>query len=275
MQSALSIQIRDLEEELGVQLFARTSRRVNLTAAGALFKVEAERTVAQAGRAQEVAAKAARGEVGSLRIGFTGNASITGKLSDDLRLFRHQFPGIGLDLREIAPVDQASALLTGALDIGYSHAFGAIYESKLATAVLASWPWLLAVSSFHPLSSRKNVSPSTLATQNFILYAASGTDFGQLVMLHKLIGCEPNIVARVTNTMTMFTMVSANLGVALVPAPLLSVGLPHLNFLRVTRCREMTTLLLLTRKDEVGRAVHAYRKMSVSRSPKVEHGTAL
>ena len=69
VQPALSMQIRALEESLGAQLFKRTSRRVELTEAGALFRIEAERTIAQAEHAKLVVQRAARGELGSIRIG--------------------------------------------------------------------------------------------------------------------------------------------------------------------------------------------------------------
>ena len=92
-------------------------------------------------------------------------------------------------------------------------------------------------------------------------------DFGQLVTLHKLIGCEPNIVARVTNTMTMFVMVSANLGVALVPAPLVSVGLPHLKFLKVTRCNDSRQMSLAQQSFYLNADHHAFDFRQVGSTP--------
>src|SRR5215218_6549383 len=73
-QPPLSQQIQGLERELGVQLFERTKRRVQLTPAGALLLDEARRTLAQAARAVDVAQRAGRGEAGSLGIGFVGSA---------------------------------------------------------------------------------------------------------------------------------------------------------------------------------------------------------
>ena len=70
VQSALSMQIRSLEEELGGPLFLRTSRRVELTEAGALLRAEAQRTLDQAAHAQQVVQRSLRGEMGTVRIGF-------------------------------------------------------------------------------------------------------------------------------------------------------------------------------------------------------------
>src|ERR1700722_17537746 len=79
VQPALSMQIKALEGELGTPLFTRTSRRVELTQAGALLRVEAERTLAQAARAKAIVQRAARGEVGHLRIAYTGGAAFSGR----------------------------------------------------------------------------------------------------------------------------------------------------------------------------------------------------
>ena len=94
VQPALSMQVRALETELGVTLFERTSRRVLLTEAGALFRVEAERTVQQAARAKDVAQRAGRGEVGSVRIGFVASAAFAGKVAADLSALRLRYPAV-------------------------------------------------------------------------------------------------------------------------------------------------------------------------------------
>ena len=98
VQPALSMQIRALETELGATLFERTSRRVLLTEAGTLFRAEAERTLQQAARAKDVAQRAGRGEVGSVRIGFVGNAAAAGKLASDVSSFKLAYPQVDLEL---------------------------------------------------------------------------------------------------------------------------------------------------------------------------------
>jgi len=76
-QPPLSQQIRRLEDELGVRLFYRTNRRVELTEAGRLFLVEAGRTLAQADRAAQVAVRAHRGELGALVVGYMASAELS------------------------------------------------------------------------------------------------------------------------------------------------------------------------------------------------------
>lgn len=84
---ALSMQIRALEEELGGPLFVRTSRKVELTEAGRILQIEAQRTLEQAAFARETVQRSIRGETGCVRVGFAGNAVFSGKLTNDLRAY--------------------------------------------------------------------------------------------------------------------------------------------------------------------------------------------
>lgn len=87
----LSMQIKALEEELGGPLFLRTSRKVELTEAGRLLQVEAQRTLDQAENARLAVQRSIRGESGRVRVGFAGNAVFSGKLTADLREFRQAY----------------------------------------------------------------------------------------------------------------------------------------------------------------------------------------
>ncbi|EJI6720895.1 LysR family transcriptional regulator, partial [Salmonella enterica] len=117
---ALSMQIKALEEELGGPLFMRTSRKVVLTEAGRLLQVEAQRTMDQAENARLAVQRSIRGESGRVRVGFAGNAVFSGKLTKDMRAFRKAYPDAELVAREVAPLLQADAILSGQLDIGYT-----------------------------------------------------------------------------------------------------------------------------------------------------------
>lgn len=120
VQPALSMQIKAPEEELGGPLFVRTSRKVELTDAGRLLQVEAQRTLEQADHARLTVQRSIRGETGQVRVGFAGNAVFSGKLTNDLRAFRRTYPDAELVVNEVAPLLQAEAILTGQLDVGYT-----------------------------------------------------------------------------------------------------------------------------------------------------------
>ncbi|MFB9466432.1 LysR family transcriptional regulator [Streptomyces cinereospinus] len=112
-RSALSAQVQGVEREVGGPVFARTSRRVELTCAGELLLVEARRTLALADRALSVARQSVSGEVGAVRTGFLGVALLEDVLTADLRSFhrshpRHGRPGPAPSFQD-APVERHAA----------------------------------------------------------------------------------------------------------------------------------------------------------------------
>lgn len=255
---ALSMQIRSLEEELGAPLFLRTSRRVELSEAGKLLLVEAQRTLAQADRTKSIVQRSARGEIGSVRIGFAGNAALTGKLSHDLHNFHGAYPDVELELRELAPASQQSSILAGSLDIGYCPVFGSTFDSRLVIDHGGSWPWDVAMATDHPLAKRRTLSASLLVSESFIVYAAEGADEGQLTVLRHVLGCEPRIAHRVANTLTVLTLAAAGLGLALVPAPLNKLTVPNITYKRLSMNELSSDLVLISRADETAGAVRAF-----------------
>lgn len=262
VQPALSMQIRALEEELGGALFIRTSRRVELTEAGALLRVEAQRTMAQAERAKSNVQRSMRGEVGSVRVGFAGNAVFTGKLLGDLRAFHRVYPAVELELREMAPLLQADALLAGRLDVGYSPLLGFSFDPPLLAEQVGAWPWVVAMANDHPLAKRKRLTAKSLAAEPFILYATDGMDEGQLTVLRHVLGCEPRVVYRVANTLSVLALAAAGLGVTLVPAPLSKVAVPNVVYKTIADSRLTANLVLISRAHETAGAVRAFLDLS-------------
>ncbi|MBG0776634.1 MAG: LysR family transcriptional regulator [Desulfovibrionaceae bacterium] len=123
-QPPLSRRIRALEEELGAALLARTSRRVELTPAGAALLEEARELLRGARSAAERVRRVARGEEGGLRVGFVTPA-MDGPLPRVLRAFAELLPGVRLELMEMGTLEQLEALRTGRLDAGYARLAGA------------------------------------------------------------------------------------------------------------------------------------------------------
>ncbi|HEY0270349.1 MAG TPA: LysR family transcriptional regulator, partial [Sphingomonas sp.] len=118
-QPPLSQQIRLLEQELGVALLERTSRRVRLTVAGRLFLDEAKATLAQADHAMSTARRAAIGEVGELSIGLSASALFVDLISEAIGEFRRVHPDVHIDAFERDFATQRSAVAAGTLDIGF------------------------------------------------------------------------------------------------------------------------------------------------------------
>ena len=105
----LSQQIHQLEEELGVTLFHRSKRRIELTDAGQVFLEEARRTLAQAEHARRMAQRAQRSEIGRLVMGFVSEVTYD-LLPIMLQAYRARFPQVEIVLREMTTMQQVQAL---------------------------------------------------------------------------------------------------------------------------------------------------------------------
>ncbi|HZU10137.1 MAG TPA: LysR family transcriptional regulator, partial [Pseudacidobacterium sp.] len=129
-QSAISEQVLDLENEIGVALLNRSQHRVSLTPAGEVFFNEARKVLAAADRAVDLAQRSARGESGALTIGFLVWG--TGRFFPTIiREFRRQHPHIRLSVMEMAPAAQSEALLNGSIDIGFTRPLQPPYDGLL------------------------------------------------------------------------------------------------------------------------------------------------
>jgi DNA-binding transcriptional LysR family regulator len=264
VQPALSMQIRALEAELGTPLFERTSRQVLLTEAGVLFRVEAERTIQQAARAKDVAQRAARGEVGTVRIGFVGNASFAGKLAADVSSFKQACPKVELQLSELSPLRQVDAILSGHLDTGYTTDFQYTQERELVVDRIAAWPWMLAMRSSHSLARKSAVTAKALHGEAFVVYAAHAADDGLARILRQLLGAEPRILHHVPNTLTVLTLAAAGMGLALVPASLATVNIPNIAYRPLADFPVLCDLVMLSRRNEPSSAVRRFIEIARS-----------
>lgn len=226
-QPALSIQIKALEEMLGVQLLNRTNRVVTLTEAGRLFLKEARRTLEQAQHAAVVARRAGRGEIGRIEIGYSADVSYSGVLSKTLREYRRQVPDVELGLHELHPSSQIAQLLENRIQIGVLASFIGTPAWKLPEELdairLMEWPIRLALPVDHPLAQRTRIPREALVDEPFILYIGSDDEldrsFVQLVL-----GFAPRVAYEAQSGFSLVSLVGAGLGVAIVPSSVVSIS---------------------------------------------------
>jgi DNA-binding transcriptional LysR family regulator len=218
-QPPLSQQIRSLEDELGVKLFERTKRQVQLTEAGKVLLERSYLVLAQLEAAIEETQKIGRGEVGRLAIGFVGSATYT-VLPDILSVFREQFPAVELRLHELTTSEQIQALHHKQIDVGIVRS--AIIEPGLGTECILLESLVLALPQTHPLSSLVNVPLSALADELFILFPAKmGLIFyEQIINFCQQAGFRPKVSQEAIQMQTIVSLVAAGLGIAFVPASL-------------------------------------------------------
>jgi DNA-binding transcriptional LysR family regulator len=217
-QPALSLQIRALEEEVGVRLFERNRRKTTLTAAGVAFRDDAAAALSQLDEAIRMARLAARGKLGILRIGFisTVGSEIVPTI---VRQFRELNPEVEFSLRAITTADQVPMLETGSLDIGFLRLpIGG--HPTLDVATVHREPFVLVVPASHNLAKRKRVRLREVASHEFVMYERTyAPGFHDLILgLLREAGIVPNVSQTAAEISTLISLVAAQMGVAILPA---------------------------------------------------------
>jgi DNA-binding transcriptional LysR family regulator len=224
-QPPLSQAIKKLEADLGVRLFERTRRCVALTHAGAEFLEEARLVLARAAQAVDRAQRADRGEVGRLVVGFLPVTAYT-LLPLLLRDFVARFPGVKLDLCELGLPQQFEALRRGDIEVGLLRP--PVADAELAWEVIFEEQYILALPASHSLRALSRVPAKRLAREPFVSFPhLPGLVSRDLVTGFCLrAGFTPRVVQEALQMQTVIGLVSAGIGVALVPDSARMIGLP-------------------------------------------------
>lgn len=215
-QPALSRQIRALETELGVLLLKRTRRQVQLTIAGETFLAEARSVLQRMEQAIQTTQRAARGEVGQLKIGFVA-PSLRGILPAIIRAFRDRYPDVQLLLSERRTQEQVEAFHTHQIDLGVLYS--PVDESLLHVVPIATEVWVIALPKRHPLVDKKHLTLHDLSQEAFILHprAEGPVFYDQILRLCEQAGFYPNIVQEAGVSQTRVGLVAIGMGITFVP----------------------------------------------------------
>ncbi|HCH7469533.1 TPA: LysR family transcriptional regulator [Pseudomonas aeruginosa] len=252
-QPPLSQQIQALEEEIGARLFERTNRRVELTDAGRLFLDESRQVLAQVDKAVLLARRAHLGELGELKIGFTSSAPFPSTIPSSIHAFRKAYPDVHLDLQEMSSRQVLKALLEESLQVGV------IRPLALPDAVhwveLFREPLVAVLRADHPLAagSEDGLAIAALAEEPFVFFPRSyGTGlYDQVIALTRQAGFSPRIAQEASEAMTIIGLVSAGLGVSILPASFRRTRVDGVVY-RTLSDPEATTAVWLVRRQNEG-----------------------
>ncbi len=222
-QPPLSRQIHQLEDILGFKLFNRMKNKtVTLTPAGQAFLIQVDRIFQQLAQAIEIGRKTSRGELGQISIGFVGSATYN-ILPAILQQFRERYPEVHIELHELTTDRQLIWLREGRIDLGLMRP--PIIEPDVRSEVIFEESLVVALPVNHHLAQMVTIDLAALATAPFILFPrqlAPGL-YDPIIMLCQAAGFSPQVVQECIQMQTIVSLVSANLGVSILPASIQEV----------------------------------------------------
>jgi DNA-binding transcriptional LysR family regulator len=265
-QPPLSHQIRALEGELGAQLFERNNRRVELTPAGKALLPEARALLAQAERAGAVTARAQRGELCELRVGFTSSAALSSVIPQLIFAHRQRFRNVHLHLEELTTKEQITAMLERRLEVAFvrSSSYPDLPATLTATYVFED-SLVVALPPRHRFATPSlPLSAKVLCDEEFVMYRQnSGTGvYDQIIALCHHAGFSPRIAQEARETPTILGLVAAGLGVAFVPASLGSLNVAGVTYRPLRESGARSTIWLVLRAGKLSPQEEAFSELA-------------
>jgi DNA-binding transcriptional LysR family regulator len=274
-QPSISQAVADLEDELGIKLFSREGRTAKLTAEGRVFYEEARKTLAQAEHSIVTAQRTAKGEVGSLGIGFMGFTACT-FLSGLISQYKRRHTGVELRLVEDVPSGQDSAFDRGEIDIAFTRPLPAERRAGFETRFLFSEPLVAAFPKSRKLRTER-VRISDLAGERFIVFRRSSSPqvFDTIVRVCNDNGFAPNLQNELNNMNSVLATVEAGEGVAIIPASARNLRADNVAFFRLQPDDVRIDFVAAWRKEEPSVALRLFLQLLEEELPSIREKTRL
>lgn len=248
-QPPLSLQIKQLEEEVGTPLLIRYPRGVRLSPAGQTFLVEARDILGRVDRAKRLAKQTDNAAGGVVRIGYVPTAGHT-VLPRLIVLLREIRPECDIEVREMTTAQQVQALRSHELDVGLVRP--PIEAGPVVAASTLSDPFCLAIPKGHALVGGASLDLAMAAQCVFVSVTRQRGPayFDQTIGLCTDIGFNPDIRYESSTLYGVLELVGAGLGVALVPSSAVTLGSERMTFRVLSHPSRVGSLALAQLKDD-------------------------
>ena len=221
-QPPLTRQIQQLEAELGVQLFKRMPRGMELTQAGEALLRDARTIRSMVAQTAERTQRAGRGQVGQLDVGIYGSA-IFGLVPQVLSAFRAAYPDVELVLHHAQTPAQLPALRQGRVLLVFERMLPE--EPDIEVELVTREPMLLALSDSHPLAGLESIDV-TMLREETLLIGSSASVAAAALTLCRAHDFEPRFAPPSSDVVTATLLAATGSGVTLVPASMANVRFP-------------------------------------------------
>ena len=259
-QPAVSRQIRDLEEELGVSLFERERLGLVLTTAGQTALAQAREVLRQAAALQDVLRPFREsGRRVSLRVAYLPTA-LPMFLADGLRRFNQRYPEVCVQIFELSPLEQESALRKGTIDLALLGQPRGGMSDSFKVEVLHKTPIVVALPEGHPLAERKAIDLAELKDDEFIGLSQKSFPTRPQMMetLFSKAGYRPRGSVEAKGLSELLGLVGSGAGVAVVPLDLEKLPHARVVFVKLRRPTYTLSFAAVWRKDESLEAVEQF-----------------
>jgi DNA-binding transcriptional LysR family regulator len=254
-QPPLSQQIQDLETILNTKLLLRTSRRVELTAAGETLHARAKSILDQVEAAALEAASIGRGERGRILIGATGSI-LRGGLADMLAAYRHEFPDVATTLFEQAPNLQLRALREKNTDVSFIRLRPG--SDDFASELAWREDVVVAMSSIHRLAGHKRIALCDLRDEEYVALAPETSEFAASIRdCCVAAGFLPRVAHEVVDAQSITGLLAAGFGVALVPSSIARFTTNEITFRSLGASAPAADVYMVYRKDDQSAVLRA------------------
>jgi DNA-binding transcriptional LysR family regulator len=266
-QPPLSQQIQDLEREMGVQLFDRSHRQVELTVAGQVFLKDAAHILAEVEQAERRAKRASKGELGQLTVGYTSFFHCP-LFPVIMHQYRMRYPDVEIVLQDLVTLEQMKQLDTNELDISFAtHATLALTpkeETPLVQRLLLREPVMAVVPRDHRLAGSSPLPFAALANEPWIWFARQfdPTAYDYMINLFDQASFRPYVVQEVNQFSIVISLVAAGLGIGLIPVSSRQLANQEVVYLDLVAPTPMAEFNLVWRQDTHSPLVDAFLRVA-------------
>lgn len=249
-QPPLSLTIKQIEEEIGVELFTREGRGIQITRAGQIYLDHARKILADTQAAADQARQSHLGIVGRLKIGFV-SSTVSGVLQTTVAAFKKKYPGIILEMRQSTNSAIPQQLQDRDIDIGILR-LPEHLPSILTVTEISRESWCIAIPEKHALAAQQSVSIKDLSGAPLIFYPRwnSPGGYDDVMAMLRDGGIEPQIYQEATEQMTIAGLVAAGMGVGIVPECMAKIKVPGVTHRSIKKTKGKTGFAFVTRPEK-------------------------
>jgi DNA-binding transcriptional LysR family regulator len=266
-QAPLSQQVQQLEREVGAPLFQRLPRGVALTEAGQRMLEDAKDILARTRQAVLNARRAASGELGTLRIGFTASASFNPFVTASIRDYREAFPDVRVELMESNTVQLLERFQSRQLDAAFIRPAPG-EAGHLPCHLLQREDMLVALPAGHPLAERRLIPLTALRDESFILYPRRNGRalYDAIIDSCEAAGFSPRVAQEAPQMASTVTLIASGIGISIVPASMGQLLAQGVTYRRLRGPAPSAELSLVHQTETAQEVTTAFTQMVLDRA---------